>query len=36
MSNNIWEPLEHLKNAPDLITNFYHLHPMFKGVLKDL
>ena len=36
MSDSTWEPPEHLNNAQDLITNFYHLHPMAKGAPKGL
>ena len=34
MSDSTWEPPEHLNNTQDLITNFYHLHPMAKGAPK--
>ncbi len=36
MSDSTWEPLEHLNNAQDLITDFYRLHPMADGALKDI
>ncbi len=36
ISDSTWEPLEHLKHTQDLITNFYHLHPMADGVPKDV
>src|SRR6266702_822129 len=34
MSDSMWEPLEHLSNAQDLITNYYH--PMANGAPKDI
>ncbi len=36
MSDSTWEPTEHLDNAQDLITDFYHLHPMAEGAPKDV
>ncbi len=36
MSDSTWEPLEHLSNTQDLITNFYRLHPMAEGAPKDV
>ncbi len=36
MSDNMWEPLEHLKNALDLITGFYCLHPIAEGAPKEV
>ncbi len=35
MSDSTWEPLAHLNNAQDLITDFYRLHPMAKGAPKE-
>jgi len=35
MSDSMWEPPEHLNNAQDLVTDFYHLHPMAEGVPKE-
>ncbi len=36
MSDSMWEPLEHLSNAQDLIIDFYCLHPMADGAPKDI
>ncbi len=36
MSDSTWEPLEHLNNAQDLITDFYRLYPMAEGAPKAL
>ena len=36
MSDSMWKPLEHLSNVQDLITDFYHLHPMAEGAPKDV
>src|SRR6266702_1922219 len=36
MSDSMWEPPEHLSNAQDLITNYYHLHPMANRAPKDI
>src|SRR6266571_6821296 len=31
-SDSTWEPVEHLKHAPELITDFYHRYPNAEGV----
>ncbi len=36
MSDSTWEPVEHLKHAPELIADFYCRYPNEEGAPKNL